>query len=75
MTLFRELVRSEQDRGARSAIMESLAEIRGGQGVPLLVELARNHPNADIRSAALHELSEIGDPKVREMVAQLLRKP
>ena len=44
------------------------------QSVPLLIKVARTHPNAEVRKEAVRHLGESGDPRAVEFFRELLSK-
>jgi HEAT repeat protein len=54
---------------ALHAISEKPAE----QAVPLLIQVAKTHPNQQVRRAAIHWLGESGDPRALEFFQEVLR--
>jgi HEAT repeat protein len=56
-------------------VLQSLEELDGGAGIPALIEAARSHPNRQVRIRALRRLGESDDPRARELLEQMLRRP
>ena len=55
-------------------VIETLEELDGGVGIPTLIDVARAHPNREIRAAALRRLAESDDPRAQK-VFDTLRQP
>jgi len=57
-----------------SEVLETLEELDGGVGIPTLIDVARSHPNREIRANALRRLAESDDLRAQK-VFDTLRQP
>jgi HEAT repeat protein/beta-lactamase regulating signal transducer with metallopeptidase domain len=73
--LFRRLIDQDPPERVVHEILETLAELDGKAGLSVLTDIARNHPNRKVRSAAIHRLGEVDDDGARELLEKLLEKP
>lgn len=58
-----------------SKVLETLEDMDGGAGIPLLIETARSHPNREVRADALRRLAESDDPRAKQLFDETLRRP
>jgi HEAT repeat protein len=72
VSLFKSLALSDRSEDVQREAIEALAELADGAGIDTLVELAREHPNVDLRKDALEALFESDHPKAREVVNRAL---
>ena len=54
--------------------VRSIAERRTEETVPILIKIARNHPNQLVRKQAIRSLGESGDPRAIEYFREVLTK-
>jgi HEAT repeat protein len=54
--------------------IETLGDLPDGAGISALVDLARDHPAANMRKEALETLMDSDQPKAKEFVERLLRR-
>ena len=69
------IVSGDHDEGVRREALEGLAELSEGAGIPALIDVARSHPNRDVRAEALKRLVESEDPRARAVFERALAKP
>jgi HEAT repeat protein len=69
------IVSGDGDEGVRRQALEGLAELSEGAGIPALIDVARSHPNRDLRTDALKRLVESKDPRARAVFERALAKP
>jgi HEAT repeat protein/beta-lactamase regulating signal transducer with metallopeptidase domain len=75
LALLKSIVAANASEDLTSKVLETLADMHDGAGIPLLMEIARSHPNRDVRADALRRLAESDDPRARELLEQTLRRP
>jgi len=75
LALLKSILASNAPEDMNSKVLETLEEMDGGAGIPLLIETARSHPNRDIRADALRRLAESDDPRAQKVFDQTLRRP
>jgi len=66
---------NDQSEDVRSSALEMLEGMDNGAGIPLLIEIARSHPNRDVRADALRRLAESDDPRAQQLFEGTLRRP
>jgi HEAT repeat protein len=54
--------------------VRSIAERRSEETVPILIKIARSHPNQLVRKQAIRSLGESGDPRAVDFFKELLTK-
>jgi beta-lactamase regulating signal transducer with metallopeptidase domain/HEAT repeat protein len=69
------IVSGDRDEDVRRQALEGLAELSEGAGIPALIDVARSHPNRDLRAEALKHLVESEDPRARAVFERALAKP
>ena len=75
LALLKSLLTSDAPEDITNKVLETLSDMHGGAGIPLLMETARSHPNRDVRADALRRLAERDDPRARALLEQTLRRP
>src|SRR5205085_5281597 len=54
--------------------VRAIGERRAEESVPLLIRIARTHPNQAVRKQAIRSLGESGDPRAVEFFREVLSK-
>lgn len=54
--------------------VRAISERRSEESVPLLIKIARTHPNPQVRKQAIRSLGESGDPRAIEYFREVLTK-
>jgi HEAT repeat protein len=54
--------------------VRAISERRADESVPLLIKIARSHPNQMVRKQAIRSLGESGDPRAVEFFREVLAK-
>ncbi|MFN2533549.1 MAG: HEAT repeat domain-containing protein [Pyrinomonadaceae bacterium] len=54
--------------------MRAIGERRSEETVPLLIKIAKTHPNQSVRKQAIRSLGESGDPRAIEFFREVLAK-
>ena len=54
--------------------VRAIASRRADESVPLLIKIARTHPNQQVRKQAIRSLGETGDPRAIEFFRELLTR-
>jgi HEAT repeat protein/beta-lactamase regulating signal transducer with metallopeptidase domain len=75
VALLKEILGSDASEDVVSKALESLADLRGGAGIPTLIEVARSHPRRDVRTEAIRRLADSDDPRAQALFEQTLRRP
>ena len=65
---------SSADTEVQKQAVHAISEKPPEQAVPLLIQIAKTHPNAEVRKAAIHWLGESGDPRALEYFREVLSK-
>ena len=66
---------SDRDEDARREALEALGELHDGVGIPALIDIARSHPNQQMRMEAMKRLVESDDPRAKALFERVLAKP
>jgi HEAT repeat protein len=53
--------------------VHAISERPAEESVPLLIKVARTHPNQQVRRRAIQVLGESGDPRALEFFREVLR--
>ena len=73
LEFLRETVTSPSgDTEVQMQAVHAISEKPAEQSVPLLIQVAKTHPNPQVRRAAIHRLGESGDPRAVEFFKQVL---
>jgi HEAT repeat protein/beta-lactamase regulating signal transducer with metallopeptidase domain len=75
IALIKEILANEAPEDIERQALESLEELDGGAGIPLLIEMARSHPRREVRTEAIRRLAESDDPRARQLFEETLRRP
>jgi len=54
--------------------VRAISERRSEESVPLLIKIARTHPNQAVRKQAIRALGESGDPRAIDFFKEVLTK-
>lgn len=68
------VLQKDPDTEVKKLAVNALTRFPNGEGIPRLMEVARSHPNAEVRRQAMLRLGETKDPRVVEFFAQILLK-
>jgi hypothetical protein len=58
----------------QSEALETLTGLRGGAGVGALIELAREHPDPEVRKDALQQLLDSDHPEAKALFDRALKQ-
>ena len=75
VVLLKGILASDAPEDVYSEVLETLEELEGGAGIPVLIDAARSHPNREVRADALRRLAESDDPRAQKVFDQTLRRP
>jgi len=75
LALLKGILASDAPEDVYGAVLEALEEMKGGVGIPALIDAARSHPNREVRADALRRLAESDDPRAQQIFDQTLRRP
>jgi beta-lactamase regulating signal transducer with metallopeptidase domain/HEAT repeat protein len=73
--VLKQIAMSDRSLQVRNEAIEALADLKDGQGLDALIEIARDHTDHDTRKEALEALTDSNDPKARKLFEQVLQKP
>ncbi|HEX8128331.1 MAG TPA: HEAT repeat domain-containing protein [Pyrinomonadaceae bacterium] len=74
LDLLRETVESSSaETQVQVQAVHAISERPAEESVPLLIKIARTHPNQQVRRRAIHVLGESGDPRALEFFREVLR--
>jgi HEAT repeat protein len=54
--------------------VRAISERRADESVPILIKIARTHPNQAVRKQAIRALGESGDPRAIDFFKEVLSK-
>jgi HEAT repeat protein len=54
--------------------VRAISERRADEAVPILIKIARTHPNQAVRKQAIRSLGESGDPRAIDFFKEVLSK-
>jgi len=54
--------------------VRSISERRTDESIPILIKIAKTHPNQLVRKQAIRSLGESGDPRAVEFFREVLAK-
>ncbi|HEY9283366.1 MAG TPA: HEAT repeat domain-containing protein [Pyrinomonadaceae bacterium] len=75
LELLRETVESNSaDTQVQVQAVHAISERPAEEAVPLLIKIAKTHPNQQVRRIAVHQLGESGDPRALEFFREVLSK-
>jgi HEAT repeat protein len=75
LELLRDTVNSNSaDTEVQMMAVHAISERPTEEAVPLLIKIARTHPNSEVRKMAIHWLGESGDPRAIEFFREVLSK-
>jgi HEAT repeat protein len=75
LELLRDTVNSNgADAEVQMQAVHAISERPTEEAVPLLIKIARTHPNSEVRRMAIHWLGESGDPRAVEFFKEVLTK-
>jgi HEAT repeat protein len=73
LELLRETVESNSaDTQVQMQAVHAISERPAEEAVPLLIKIAKTHPNQQVRRRAVHQLGESGDPRALEFFREVL---
>jgi hypothetical protein len=64
---------SDPDSAVRERAVFALTQLRNGEGIPMLIDLAKTHRDAAVRKKAMFWLGQSKDPRAIEFFAQVLK--
>jgi HEAT repeat protein len=74
LDLLRETVESSSaETQVQMQAVHAISERPAEESVPLLIKVARTHPNQQVRRRAIHVLGESGDPRALEFFREVLK--
>lgn len=67
-------VENDPDRGVKEKAVFALQQMPNGEGVPMLIQVAKNNPDPDVRKRAMFWLGQSKDPRAVEFFEQVLKR-
>ena len=64
---------NDPDASVRERAVTALSQMPNGEGVPLLIELAKTHRDPAVRKRAMTQLGQSKDPRALDFFAQVLK--
>ncbi|HEX8149936.1 MAG TPA: HEAT repeat domain-containing protein [Pyrinomonadaceae bacterium] len=65
---------TDADTDVQLQVVHAISQRPAAEAVPLLIQVARTHRNPEVRRAAVHRLSQTGDPRALEFIREVLTK-
>ena len=65
-------IANDPDSAVRDRAVVALSQLPNGDGVPMLIDLAKNHRDASVRKKAMTQLGQSKDPRALDFFAQVL---
>jgi hypothetical protein len=62
------------NREVQESAVFALSQLRDGAGVPMLLEVARTHPDGKVRKSAMFWLGQSNDPRAIALFEEMLRR-
>lgn len=69
----RRVIDRDASTDVRESAVEALAELPGGEGLPMVIKVARTDADHDMREAALGALAESDDPRAQAALREMGR--
>ncbi|HEX9614791.1 MAG TPA: HEAT repeat domain-containing protein, partial [Bacteroidota bacterium] len=63
----------EEDEDVQKHAVFALTQLPENEGVPLIIKIARTHPNPRVRKQAVFWLGECDDPRAFETIIDIAR--
>jgi HEAT repeat protein/beta-lactamase regulating signal transducer with metallopeptidase domain len=73
--LLKAILESAAEPSLRFEVLETLVELPDGAGIPSVIEIARGHPDRQLRLKAIEALGESDDPRARALLDRMLQRP
>ena len=70
----RTAIEQDPESQVKRKAVEALAQMKNGEGVPLLIEIARNNKNPVVRKQAMQELGRSHDPRAAAFFEDVLTR-
>ena len=68
----REALERDPEIEVKRAAVFALSQLPGDEGVPLLIDLVRDHSIPELRREAIFWLAESGDPRALDLIEEIL---
>jgi HEAT repeat protein len=75
VSLLKSIALDDRSTTVQLEAIETLGDLPDGAGIDALVDLARDHPMANMRKEALEALVDSDHPKARAVLDRALRRP
>ena len=66
-------IANDPESAVRERAVQALTQIPNGGGLPMLIDLAKNHRDPNVRKKAMQSLGQSKDPRAVEFFAQVLK--
>lgn len=73
--IMRSTLRGDGERDLKIEALEALAEMKSPDALTIIIGVAREYPDREVRKKAIELLGDSKDPRAREMLEQLLQRP
>jgi HEAT repeat protein len=74
MSAINDAIENDVDTGVKKKAVFALSQLPKDEGVPKLIEVARNQKNSEVRKQAMFWLGQSGDPRALAFIEQVLSK-
>ncbi|MFN8581207.1 MAG: HEAT repeat domain-containing protein [Gemmatimonadaceae bacterium] len=74
LALLTEVLNSSPVTDFHNQALDLLSEMKGGEGIPALIGVAKNHPDRDLRRRAIDLLGDSDDPRAHAELSRLLER-
>jgi HEAT repeat protein len=68
-----EAIANDPDTDVKKRAVFALSQLPHGEGVPLLIDVARKNPNPVVKKQAIFWLGQSKDPRAIDFFAQILK--
>lgn len=74
IALMRAVINASGESELPSKALDMLGDLDNGEGIPAIIEVARSHPNRELRRRAVDLLGESDDPRAHAELSRLLER-
>lgn len=69
------MLRGEGERSIKMEALEALSEMKSAEALSIIIEVAKEYPDRQVRKRAIELLGESRDPRARDTLERLLQRP
>jgi HEAT repeat protein len=67
------MLRGDSQRSIKIEALEALSEMKSAEALTIIIDVAKDYPDREVRRRAIELLGESRDPRARETLERLLR--